>query len=192
MINSVGGNVWNYQLNYEISKICKIGKVTKTQISTRSWAAHSKHCSGRIHTRLSENGSYTAEWQFWAEYCWATILSKYFNWIQLTENLEQISWPQSAERIFGLEWKCVPTISSLASSPTTRAQSSSTAHWVPTGHSVIKIGSWTSCDGDPVCKFVRVLFANLLGPCVQIYKGHGVQLHMTICANTLGPYVQIC
>ena len=43
------------------------------------------------------------------------------------------------------------------------------AHCVPTGHSVIKIGSWTSLDDDPACKFVRA-----------------------ICANTLGPYVQKC
>ena len=55
-------------------------------------------------------------------------------------------------------------MSSLASSPTTPAQSSWTAHLVPRGHSVIKIGSSTRRAGNPVC-------ANILGsiclPCIQ-------------------------
>ena len=61
------------------------------------------------------------------------------------------------------------------------------AHWVPTGHSVIKIGSWTSLDGDPACKYISTFSANVLRPCVQIHEDHMCKYVSNQCANALGP-----
>ena len=103
---------------------------------------------------------YTGSWAANSEHCSGRVHTR----LNVTEFFFRVKHLAFRNFFCGL----VPTISSVASSPTTRAQSSSTAHCVPTGHSVIKMGSWTSWDGAPVWQqLVRFLNSQEgRGPCV--------------------------